>query len=70
MTWVPVNAQISVKQTFAVHKSELELQDKYINLDDVTALTDEAMFSLKEGPQTIKGLVEADSDLPAMLVAF
>ena len=48
--WVPVNTQIRQTTPFKISTTQLILQDTIINLDDMTALTDDTIFSLEQKP--------------------
>ena len=45
-----INTQVRETVPFKVTLSELTLQDEYIDLDDITEITDDSVFKLTEMP--------------------
>ena len=64
--WLRVDTQVRKTYPFSIDSSELVLQDEYINLDDITKLTDVDPFKLNEIPTKS---YEADS-LTLMDITF
>lgn len=45
--WEPISTQVQQEMVFEVQRTELQLQDLPINLDDLTELTDSSVFKVK-----------------------
>ena len=48
LSWLQVNPVMRVKDTFRVVKTEVDLQDLYIDLDDATVFDADSLFELKK----------------------
>ena len=46
-TWLSLSTEISTRNTFRVSKTEIELQDLFIDLDQVTVFESNYIFDLK-----------------------
>ena len=50
LSWIPIATQTQQEFPFQVARTLLNLQDKFINLDEITELEDSGMFNLKQAP--------------------
>ena len=46
--WNPLSTQIQQEIVYKLSRTELQLQDRHINLDDLTEVTDNSVFRLKK----------------------
>ena len=47
LTWVPIQTQIQIERPYKVTKTEVQLQDRVVNLDDLTLFEDIGVFTLE-----------------------
>lgn len=48
--WTPINSHNPTKVSFKLLTTQLELQDEFVNMDELTELEDASVFSLIEQP--------------------
>ena len=46
-SWLPLSTEISTRETFRVSKTEIELQDLFVDLDQVTVFESSYLFDLR-----------------------
>ena len=57
LSWLQVNPVMRIRDTFRVVKTEIELQDMYIDLDDATVFEADSLFELRMQPPRVIGEV-------------
>lgn len=50
MAWIRINTKVRETLPYSIVRTELELQDEYINLDEITKIENSSVFSIKELP--------------------
>ena len=49
LNWFPISTQVQLEVPLEVVRAEVNLQDKLINLEELTELSDDGIFRLKQG---------------------
>ena len=49
LTWIPVSTQVQLEVPFEVVRAVVNLQDKLVNLEEFTELSDDGIFRFKKG---------------------
>ena len=55
LSWLPINPVMRIRDSFRVVKTEVELQDLHVDLDDVTVFGADSLFELKMQPSRVVG---------------